>query len=175
MIFEEMYLKCFDLLCRYCLVNNGGNRYLAEEAAKKALDVMARKWGTVQYYGERQLMTWLLGVANNTMLEVGKDQPTKWEPLDEPWCVELVEKQQIGRGEPLDEETEHLRFLDYAAAVERELEGWERELFHYRVVDGLLFKDVGKRMHITENAAKLRWYRLEEKLKSIVNKMLISK
>ena len=173
MSFDETYLKGFDIVYRFCFSRNGGNQYLAEEAAKKTLDVMARKWDDLQYYDEKRFVAWLLGVANNTMLEVSKEQPTRCESLDEPRCLELVEKQQIEKGEPLDEDTEYRRFLDYAAAVEKELEGWERELFHYRVVEGLLFKDIGKQMHITENAAKLRWYRLEEKLKPIVNKMLI--
>ncbi|MBQ9131756.1 MAG: hypothetical protein IJX62_04725 [Clostridia bacterium] len=175
MTFDETYLRCFDLICRYCLPRLKSNQYLAEEVAKKALDILARDWKTVQFYEEKLFYCWLYGVVENKIHEVDREQAPKYEPLDEEWCMKLVEKQQIKKGAPLDEETEYRQFLDYAAVIERKLEGWERELFHYRVVDGLLFRDVAKRMAITENAAKLRWYRMEEKLKQIVDELLTLK
>lgn len=173
MSFDETYLKGFDIVYRFCFSRNGGNQYLAEEATKKTMDFMAQKWEMVQLFTPKRLEAWLYGVAKLKMKELDREQPHPCESIDLLWCQQLIEQQQLENGEPLDEDTEYRRFLDYAAAVEKELEGWERELFHYRVVEGLLFKDIGKQMHITENAAKLRWYRLEEKLKPIVNKMLI--
>ena len=172
MIFEEMYLKCFDIVYRFCFARNGGNQYLAEEATKKALDVMAQKWETVQLYDQRLLYAWLYGVASRTMKETNREHPRNYVSLDVLWCRNLMEQQQIKHGEPLDEETEYQRFLEYSEQIEKKLRPIDRELFHYRVVDGLLHREIAQRMNITENAVKLRWIKLKEKIKPIVNKLL---
>ena len=94
MKFDDVYQKCFEDMYRYCYYRNGGNRYLAEEAAKKTLDVMYAKWKTVGLYEEKRLYAWLYGVAENKMKEVMREQPPITEPFDEPWCRDLVEEQQ---------------------------------------------------------------------------------
>lgn len=172
MKFDDVYQKCFEDMYRYCYYRNGGNRYLAEEAAKKTLDVMYAKWKTVGLYEEKRLYAWLYGVAENKMKEVMREQPPITEPFDEPWCRDLVEEQQYKHGAPLDEETEHQRFLQYSEEIEKQLKPKEHALFHYKVVDRLPNKAIGAEMHLTENAVKLRWLRLEEKLRPITDKLL---
>ena len=172
MNFDETYLKCFDIVYRFCFARNGGNQYSAEEATKKAMDFMAQKWEMVQSYDRKTFYFWLYSVAKMKMLETNREENQDCESLDAPWCQNLVEQQQIEHGEPLDEETEYQRFLEYSEQIEKTLRPIDRELFHYRVVDGLLHREIAQRMNISENAVKLRWIKLKEKVKPIVNKLL---
>ena len=99
MKFDDVYQKCFADIYRYCFHRNGGNRYLAEEAAKKTLDVTYAKWNVVGLYAEKRLYAWLYGVAENKIKEVFRAQPPTTEPLDEPWCRDLIEEQQYKQTE----------------------------------------------------------------------------
>ena len=175
MKFDDVYQKCFADIYRYCFHRNGGNRYLAEEAAKKTLDVAYAKWNVVGLYAEKRLYAWLYGVAENKIKEVFRAQPPTTEPLDEPWCRDLIEEQQYKHGEPLDELEEHQRFIQYAEEIKKQLKVQEAELFHLRVIERLPNKAIGRKMGLTENAVKLRWLRLEEKLKPITEKILVQK
>lgn len=172
MRFDDVYQKCFADIYRYCFYRNGGNGYLAEEAAKKTLDVMYAKWNIVGLYAEKRLYAWMYGVAENKMKEVFREQPPATEPLDEPWCRDLIEEQQYKHGEPLDEKEEHQRFIQYAEEIKKQLKPQESALFHYKVIEKLPNKAIGTEMGLTENAVKLRWLRLEQKLKPITEKLL---
>ena len=172
MSFDETYLKCFDIVYQFCFARNGGNQYMAEEATKKTMDFMAQKWEMIQSYDSKMFYAWLYGVARRKILETKREQKQKCDSLDAPWYQNLVEQQQIKHGEPLDEETEYQRFLEYSEQIEKKLRPIDRELFHYRVVDGLLHREIAQRMNISENAVKMRWIKLKGKIKPIVNKLL---
>ena len=70
MNFDETYLKCFDIVYRFCFARNGGNQYSAEEATKKAMDFMAQKWEMVQSYDRKTFYFWLYSVAKMKMLAI---------------------------------------------------------------------------------------------------------
>lgn len=171
MTFDAIYEKCFKSIYRYCFYRNGRDQYCAEEATKKTLDVAYEKWETVKSYENKQFISWLYGVAENKMKEVRREQLPTTEPLDEEWCRELVEQQQYKHGEPLDEEIEYQRFLQYAGEIEKLLKPKEQDLFHYRVVEKLSHRDIGEKMNLSENAVKLRWMRLQDKLHPIVEQL----
>ena len=61
------------------------------------------------------------------------------------------------------------------AEIKKQLKVQEAELFHLRVSERLPNKAIGRKMGLTENAVKVRWLRLEEKLKPITEKLLAQK
>jgi NRPS condensation-like uncharacterized protein len=65
--------------------------------------------------------------------------------------------------------------MSYAEEIKKQLKVQEAELFHLRVIERLPNKAIGRKMGLTENAVKLRWLRLEEKLKPITEKLLAQK
>ena len=174
MTFEFIYEKYFDDIYRYCYHRNDGDRYSAEEAAKRTFDVVWRDWETVKEYPPERFMAWLYGVARNKIKEIRREQPPTTESLSEEWCRALIDEENI-RKEPLNEEEEDQRFVDYINQIRLRLKPKEWNLFRMRVVQEMSHREIGEALGIGENAAKLRWGRLEEKLRPIVAKILKNK
>ncbi len=174
MTFEFIYEKYFDDIYRYCYHRNDGDRYSAEEATKLTFDVVWRDWETVKEYPPERFMAWLYGVAKNKIKEVRREQPSSTESTSEEWCRALIDKQSLNK-EPPDEEEEYQRFVEYIKQIRLQLKPKDWNLFRMRVVERMPHKKIGEALRISENAAKLRWARLEEKLRPIVAKILKNK
>ena len=172
MTFDEAYLKHFPAITAYCFYRNGKDQYLAEEATAKAFEVLYKKWDTLRSHDEKVLRSWLIKAAENTMKEVGRKQPSSYEPLDEPWCQDLVDEQQYKNGGYYDYFDERQKFLDYASDLEKSLELETKILFHCIVVEELSIEAIARKMNLTENAVRIRWSRLRKKLQPLVKKML---
>ena len=174
MTFEFIYEKYFDDIYRYCCGRNGNDEYYAQEATKLTFDVVWRDWETVKEYPPERFLAWLYGVAKNKIKEIRRDQPPATESLSEEWCRALIDEQ-ILHEQPLNEEEEDRRFIDYIKQIRLRLKPKEWSLFRMRVVEGMSHREIGEALGIGENAAKLRWARLVDKLKPIVDKILENK
>ena len=174
MTFEFIYEKYFDDIYRYCYHRNDGDQYCAEEATKLTFDVVWRDWETVKEYPPERFMAWLYGVAKNKIKEVRREQPPTTESMSEEWCRALIDEENIHK-EPSNEEEEDQRFVDYIKQIRLRLKPKEWNLFRMRVVEEMSHREIGEVLGIGENAAKLRWARLENKLKPIVAKILKNK
>ena len=119
-------------------------------------------------------MAWLYGVAKNKIKEVRREQPPTTESLSEEWCRALIDEENLHK-EPPDQEEEDQRFVDYINQIRLRLKPKEWNLFRMRVVEKLSHRVIGKQLGIGENAAKLRWARLEDKLRPIIAKILKNK
>ena len=174
MTFEFIYEKYFDDIYRYCYHRNDGDQYCAEEATKLTFDVVWRDWETVKEYPPERFMAWLYGVAKNKIKEIRRDQPPATESLSEEWCRALIDEENLHK-EPSDQEEEDQRFIEYIKQIRLRLKPKEWNLFRMRVVEKLSHREIGKQLGIGENAAKLRWARLEDKLRPIIAKILKNK
>jgi len=172
--FEFAYERYFDDIYRYCYYRNNNDQYSAEEATKLTFDVVWRDWETVKEYPQERFMAWLYGVAKNKINEVRRDQPPTTESLSEEWCRALIDEQSLYKESP-DEEEEHRLFMEYIKQIRLRLKPKEWSLFRMRVVEKMSHREIGESLGISENAAKLRWGRLEEKLRPIVAKILKNK
>ena len=174
MTFEFIYEKYFDDIYRYCYHRNDGDQYCAEEATKLTFDVVWRDWETVKEYPPERFLAWLYGVAKNKIKEVRREQDPTIESLSEEWCRALIDEENL-RKQPLNEEEEDQRFIDYIKQIRLRLKPKEWSLFRMRVVEEMSHREIGEALGIGENAAKLRWARLVDKLKPIVDKILENK
>lgn len=174
MTFEFIYEKYFDDIYRYCYHRNDGDQYAAEEATKLTFDVVWRDWETVKEYLPERFMAWLYGVAKNKIKEVRREQPPSTESTSEEWCRALIDEENLHK-EPPDQEEEYQRFVEYIKQIRLQLKPKDWNLFRMRVVERMPHKKIGEVLGISENAAKLRWARLEEKLRPIVAKILKNK
>ena len=171
MTFDEIYLKHFSTIVAYCYTRNGLDRYLAEEATSKAFDVLYRKWDTLQSHDEIPLKAYLFRTVEYTMKEVAREQPPAFEPLDKEWYREYMEEQQREGGVFYDTLLEVQKFLDYASEIEKKLRSKSKVLFRYVVVDQLSVEEIAKKMNLTENAVRIRWCRLRQKLMIYVKEL----
>ena len=174
MTFEFIYEKYFDDIYRYCCGCNGNDEYYAQEATKLTFDVVWRDWETVKEYPSERFLAWLYGVAKNKIKEIRRDQPPSTESTSEEWCRALIDEENL-RKQPLNEEEEDQRFIDYIKQIRLRLKPKEWSLFRMRVVEEMSHREIGEALGIGENAAKLRWARLVDKLKPIVDKILENK
>ncbi len=174
MTFEFIYEKYFGDIYLYCYHRNDGDQYSAEEAAKLTFDVVLRDWETVKEYPPERFMAWLYGVARNKIREVRREQPPSTESTSEEWCRALIDEESLCK-EPFDEEDEYQHFVQYIKQIRLRLKSKDWQLFQMRVIQQMPHRDIGEQLGISENAAKLRWARLEEKLRPIVEKVLKNK
>ena len=174
MTFEFIYEQYFDDIYRYCYHRNDGDRYSAEEATKLTFDVVWRDWETVKEYPPERFMAWLYGVAKNKIKEVRREQPPSTVSTSEEWGRALIDEESIHK-QPPDEEEEYERFVEYIKQIRLQLKPKEWNLFRMRVIEKLSHREIGEELGIGENAAKLRWARLEEKLRPIVAKIIAPK
>jgi RNA polymerase sigma factor (sigma-70 family) len=119
-------------------------------------------------------MAWLYGVAKNKIKEVRREQPPSTESTSEEWCRALIDEESIHK-QPPDEEEEYERFVEYIKQIRLRLKPKEWNLFRMRVIEKMPHREIGEALGIGENAAKLRWARLEEKLRPIVAKIIAPK
>ena len=174
MTFEFTYEKYFDEIYRYCYYRTDGDRYCSEEATAETFFLVVKQWETVKDFNEDRLRAWLYGVARNKIKEVRREQKTSTESLSEERCRALIDEENIHK-EPPDEEEEYERFVQYIKQIRLQLKPKEWNLFRMRVVEEMSHREIGEKLGISENAAKLRWARLEEKLRPIVEKILKNK
>lgn len=174
MTFDFIYQKYFHDIYLYCCSRNNNDEYYAEEATKLTFDVVLRDWETVKAYPPERFMAWLYGVAKNKIKEIRREQPPSTESTSEEWCRALIDEENIRKKTP-DEEEEYQRFVQYIKQIHLQLKPKDWNLFHMRVVERMPHKKIGEKLGISENAAKLRWARLEEKLRPIVEKILKNK
>lgn len=174
MTFEFIYEKYLDEIYRYCYYRTDGDQYCSEEATAETFFLLQKQWETVKDFHEDRLRAWLYGVAKNKIREVRREQNPSIESLSEERCRALIDEENI-RKQPPDEEEEYKRFVDYINQIRLRLKPKEWNLFHMRVVEEMSHREIGEALGIGENAAKLRWARLEDKLRPIVAKILKNK
>ncbi len=174
MTFEFIYEKYFHDIYLYCCSRNDNDEYHAEEATKLTFDVVWRDWEMVKEYPPERFLAWLYGVAKNKIKEIRRDQPPSTESTSEEWCRALIDEQTLHK-QPVNEEEEYQRFVQYINQIRLQLKPKDLNLFQMRVVERMPHKKIGEKLGISENAAKLRWARLEDKLKPIVDKILENK
>ena len=174
MTFEFIYEKYFDDIYQYCFNRNDNDEYHAEEATKLTFDVVWRDWETVKEYPPERFLAWLYGVAKNKIKEIRRDQPPSTESTSEEWCRALIDEENL-RKQPVNEEEEYQKYVEYIKQIRLQLKPKDWNLFHMRAIERLPHKKIGEKLGISENAAKLRWMRLQEKLRPIVDKILENK
>ena len=174
MTFEFIYEKYFDEIHRYCYYRTDGEKYCTDEATAKTFFLLQKQWETVKDFHEDRLRAWLYGVAKNKIKEVRREQDPTIESLSEERCRALIDEQ-ILHEQPLNEEEEDRRFVQYIDQICSQLKPKDLNLFQMRVIEEMSHREIGEKLGISENAAKLRWARLVDKLKPIVDKILKNK
>ena len=174
MTFDFIYEKYFDEIYRYCRNRIEGDKCYVEDVTAETFELLFMRWETVKDFHESRLRAWLYGVAKNKIKEMRRDQPPATESLSEERCRALIDEEHL-RQNPIDEEEEYQKYAEYINQIRLRLKPKDWNLFRMRVIERLPHKEIGEKLEIGENAAKLRWARLEDKLRPIVAKILKNK
>lgn len=143
---DEIYQKYARFVYRY-LLSLGAGEEVAEEVMQETFFQAVRSIHT--YKGESKLSTWLCAIARNQYAKYRKKNPghisfdetfMAYAINDPPAQVEVFKSMQI-------------------------LPGNTREIMYLRIYGNLSFRQIGEVLGISENTARVTYYRAREKLR----------
>ncbi len=169
MTFAEAYNTLYPAVVKFCFVQNGQKYHEAEDAASMAFLVLHNRWNEVASHDSRLIKSFLIGTARNAMRQLYREKPPDHESLDDAWCQDAVEAENLGQ---MDEQRYNFEYREYIKEIEATLDPEGRRIFHSIVVDELSFRQIAKAMHVSENSLRLRWIRIRKKLKPKLDKLL---
>lgn len=143
---DEIYQKYARFVYRY-LLSLGAGEDVAEEVMQETFYQAVRSIHT--YKGESKLSTWLCAIARNQYAKYRKKNP-EHVPFDETFMASSI-------SDPLAQ-VEVLRQMQI-------LPGYAREIMYLRIYGNLSFRQIGEVLGITENTARVTYYRAREKLR----------
>lgn len=153
--FKPLYNKYYERIFRF-LYKRTGNK---EDAADITSQVFYKALINIKKYNHRGLLfsSWLFRIAvNESNLLFRKQKKQQHIILDESHINALSEEVQ------LIEEDDSLKQLKTAI---RSLKSSELNIIELRFFEGFSFKEVGEILKITENNAKVKCYRVLDKLR----------
>ncbi len=143
---DEIYQKYARFVYRY-LLSLGAGEDVAEEVMQETFYQAVRSIHT--YKGESKLSTWLCAIARNQYAKYRQKNP-EHVPFDETFMASSI-------SDPLAQ-VEVLRQMQI-------LPGHAREIMYLRIYGNLSFRQIGEVLGITENTARVTYYRAREKLR----------
>jgi len=146
--------SCDALIYRVCRLY--GNRH-DESVDDIYQEIVCALWESYDtFHGESNFSTWAYSVARNTAVAYYRRHILRQPTLDFT-DLELSFKELTETTDPLVDELYHL--LDHLGATDRLLVGL--------YLDGYNYVEIGKKMHLNEQAVRTRFCRIKARLKEI--------
>ncbi len=155
--FGQLYQKYFNLIFRFIFKRLGGNE---AESGDLCQQTFIKAMANIQKYEDRGLSfsTWLYRIAQNEVnMFFRKQKNTYSVEIEERKINGLFEEAQIKGYMSEDDQEQLIHLLN-------ELEQEQLDLIELRFFQDLSFKEIADIYNITEANAKMRVYRLLEKL-----------
>lgn len=157
--FAQLYEAYYSDILYFLLKWSHGDYSLAEELTQETFFQVFLSLH--RYRGECSMKTWICQIAKNVSCKyfLKKSREIPWEqPLLEGFqCVDSPEETVLGK-----EEQKMLRM-----AIRR-LKKKYRDVMIYRIYFELSFQEIGQILRISENSAKVIYYRGKKKLQSML-------
>ena len=151
---EEMYVEYSKQVYKYlfCLTHN---EHLAEELTQETFYIALKK--AHSFRGECKLYVWLCQIAKHLYYkELKKHKKIETVPLQE-----MQDKQGTSEN---GIENSCISQLDMYQKIEK-LEEKEKEVMYLRIMADLSFKQIGELLNVSENLARVTFYRAKLKIK----------
>lgn len=143
---DEIYQKYARFVYRY-LLSLGACEDVAEEVMQETFYQALHSLHT--YKGESKLSTWLCAIARNQYAKYRRKNP-EHVPFDESFMAGSI-------SDP-NSRVDLLRKMQILSSV-------SREIMYLRVYGNLSFRQIGEVLGISENTARVTYYRAREKLR----------
>lgn len=157
--FEQLYEDYYSDILHFLLKWSHGNYDLAEELAQETFFQVFLSLH--RYRGDCNIKTWICQIAKNVSYKYfskhSREIPWEQPLLQETWGADSPEDILLRR-----EDQQTLR-----TAIRR-LRKKYRDVMIYRVYFDLSFQEIGSILHISENSAKVIYYRGKEKIKAML-------
>ncbi len=172
MTFKEVYGKHFAKLVTYWKHTGKCREADAEDIVQDSFNQLYKDWDKMQSYDENVLLKWLYKCMPFKNLEYLRSIDINTVPLDDKGVqlqlyTRIIEDLSIPDGVE-----ENRKWNSYMEQIKKDLTSEQKTLFAYRVEQQLPFAEIAKRLDTTEDAAKMRWYRLRKRLYPIVRRII---
>jgi RNA polymerase sigma-70 factor (ECF subfamily) len=160
---DQVYKEHSRLIYRY-LYSLCKNEHLAEELTQ---ETFYRAINSVDRFdGSCKVSTWMCSIAKHIWLKhIEKQSKNKNIPLTEELAEVLPDKSQQ-LAEKLDNQENRLMIFK---AI-KQLQNPAREIVYLRLLGELSFADIGKLLDMSENTARVTFFRAKTKLAKIIGK-----
>jgi RNA polymerase sigma-70 factor (ECF subfamily) len=158
--FNELYARYFQRIYNFTVVRIR-NRADAEEVVQETFAAVFRSVGA--FRGESQLLTWIFGVARNTINNHLRRIRAEGERLGAVDAEALQPAASIGSCGP----DEQLVLRRYVRTIQDQLASvseWQVDVFRFRHEDNLSIREIAKRTGRTADAVRSSLYRVKRLL-----------
>jgi|SRR6218665_187891 len=155
--FGVLYERYFEQMYRFIFKRVSGNEEVAGDLVQQ---LFMKAMANIQKYEDRGLpfSAWLYRIAQNEVNMFFRSQKKNY-------TVEITDRQLLGILEEATEETVSQEDLDKLIQIINELETEQADILELRFFQEMSFKEIADIYNISEANAKMRVYRLLEKIK----------
>ena len=169
MTYEDAYRKYFTVIVKYSSRQIGNHLFDAEEIASDAFYILFEKWDELNSHEEQVIITWLYRAANNKIKEYFRNKPPEHVSIDSDDEIEL---KMLENESDIDIVEEAKKYDRYIVQIQNRLNQKEAQLFEYIVVNQYRYSQIASLLNISESAVKMRWFRLQMKIRSVINDLI---
>lgn len=158
--FNELYARHFDRVYRFAS-SRLRNRADVEEVVQETFTAVFRSIPT--FRGDSALLTWIFGIARNTVNNHLRRARLESERLEALEAEELAPLPSLGACGP----HEQLALRRYVGAIEERLENvspWQLDVFRLRHEENLPIREIARRTERTGDAIRSALYRVKRVL-----------
>lgn len=171
MTYEEIYKKYRRRIESFCQYKLGtADVQIAEDLCSEVFLLLYEKWETLGTHEEGRVLKWLYNAALIKTRAYHRIEATA------PRVYSLEEQGELAaQGEELlyrDGEAEDELYSQYLAQIKDTLTQKDRITFELKVEKHYTIKEIAKELHANEVTIKVRWYRIQQKLKEKIQDFL---
>ena len=172
--FEYLYRKYLDRIVRYINSLYYIDADASKDIAHEVFKLLWEKRDEIYDEDERKMLNWLYETAKRKSWEyvrnrdkISVDYVSDAEEMPNDFTVEYEDLIYIEGYSSVDD-----KYQSYLRKVKKSLSKKEREMFVLIVEEKLDPRDVAAKLKIFDVNFRVRWHRLRNKLKPIVNKLI---
>ena len=173
MTYEEVYKKYrkrIESFCKYKL--DSSDEQIAEDLTSEVFILLYEKWDSLSNHEEARVLKWLYNAAlikirEHHRLASKKPLVYSWEDynsLEDPQCEEPTYDDT-----QTDDEVIYQQYLEQIKAYLREK---DRQTFELKIEKHYTIAQIAKELNANEVTIKVRWYRIQQKLKEKIQDFL---
>ena len=174
MTYEDAYRKYFTVIVKYSFRQIGNHWFDAEEIASDAFYILFEKWDELNSHEEKVILTWLYRAANHKIKEYVRNKPPEYVSIDpdDEMQKNAIEMKILENESGIDVAEEAKKYDCYMVQIQNRLNQKEAQLFEYIVEKQYRYSQIASLLGTSESAVKMRWFRLQMKIRVIVNDLI---
>ena len=161
-VFEQIYIEYSERIYHF-LYKLCRNESEAEELTQETFFRAFRSFD--KFRGDSSIFTWLAAIAKNTYYHYNKKHHQTLDSID----LESVVDAYCAQEDLVEEVVMRNEVLGRVRELLHELPNKYRDVVMLRIYADMSFKQVAETLHITENSAKVIYYRAKNMLKERIN------